>query len=226
MPTSAARRLAGLDTCEVSDALDRLGLGGAVHGIHSVWPCGRISGAVVTVQLRRPRPGERPRVHLGATAIDLAKPGDVIVIAHGGRDDAAGWGGLLSLAASLKGVAGVIVDGACRDVDDSREVGFPVYARTAVPSTARARVIEDATGVVVDVGGVAVRPGDLVVADGSGVVFVPATRADAVLGLAEALAQEESRMAADLREGCSVRDVLGTRYELMLEPGENAPHAS
>lgn len=101
-----------------------------------------------------------------------------------------------------------------------------MYARTAVPSTARARVIEDATGVVVDVGGVAVRPGDLVVADGSGVVFVPADRADAVLGLAEALAQEESRMAADLRTGRPVCEVLGTRYELMLEPREDAPHAS
>src|SRR5438445_11435633 len=90
-------RLSKLDTCSVSDAQDRLGIRGTVHGIHGVWHCPRISGHVVTVKLKK-REGEQssPR-HLGTAAIEAAGPGDVIAIEHGAPDLAAGWGGILSL---------------------------------------------------------------------------------------------------------------------------------
>ena len=212
-------RLALLDTCAVSDALDRLGLAGTVHGIHRAWACPRIAGRVVTVKLTDYEPGSSPRRHLGAAAIVGAGPGDVIVMAGGGRTDAAVWGGLLSLAAATRGVGGVIVDGACRDVDDSQELGFPVYARAAVPTTARARLVEEATGTAVAVAGTFVRMGDLAIADGSGVVFVSAESADQVLAVAEELAARENVMAEELRGGKSVLDVMGAGYESMLRRG-------
>jgi regulator of RNase E activity RraA len=213
-------RLGRLDTGAVSDALDRLGLPGTVHGIHARWPGSRLAGRLVTVQLKAAGPSDVPRRHLGVTAIATARPGDLVLVAAGERTDAAAWGGLLSLAAQLKGLAGVIVDGACRDVDESREVGFPVFARAAVPTTARGRLVEEATGVPVRVAGVTVNTGDLAIADASGVVFVAAARAEEVLALAEEVARRESLMAQDLRSGKGVVDVIGASYESMLEPRE------
>src|SRR5438552_1178448 len=98
-------RLSKLDSCAVSDALDQLGLGGAVTGLQPMWPCPRIAGYVVTVKLvpvsettGSLSPTGRPVQHLGTAAIEAASAGDVIVVDHGGRDVAAGWGGILSLA--------------------------------------------------------------------------------------------------------------------------------
>src|SRR5258708_27785851 len=172
-----AARLARLDTCGVSDALDRLGLQGAVLGLKPMWPCPRIAGQVITVRLRKAEPGEHAPRHLGTAAIEAGGPGSVIVIEHHDREDAAGWGGILSLAARIKGIEGVIVDGTCRDVDDSRGVGFPVYARAATPMTARGRVVEASMGEPIRVGDLHVQASDCVISAWRGVVFIPAPHA-------------------------------------------------
>ena len=216
MSDSLAARLSRLDTCGVSDALDRLGLSGAVMGLRPMWPCPRIAGQVITVRLRRADPGEHSPRHLGTTAIEAGGPGRVIVIEHHDREDAAGWGGILSLAAKLKGIEGVIIDGTCRDVDDSRDAGFPVFARAATPMTARGRVAEASTGEPIRVGDLHVAPGDYVIADWSGAVFLPADRAEEIITTAEGLAAREAAMAEDVRAGKSVIDVMGANYEAML----------
>lgn len=211
------RRLAALDSCAVSDALDALGLPPAVSGITPVWGCGRVAGRVVTVSLEPVRPGAPPPArHLGTEAISAATPGDVIVVANSGRTEAGAWGGLLALAASLAGVGAVVVDGACRDVDEMEPLGLPVFARAAVARTARRRFAEAATNVTVSVGGATVKPGDLVLADGSGVAMVPADRAGEVIAQAERMAEEEADMAAQLRSGRAAAEVLGRRYETMM----------
>src|ERR1700716_785742 len=160
MTDELAARLARLDTCGVSDALDRLGIQGAVLGLRPMWPCPRIAGEAITVRLRRAEPGEHAPRHLGTAAIEAGGPGSVIVIEHHSRDDAAGWGGILSLAARLRVVEGVIVDGTPRDVDDSRDAGSPVYARAATPIPARGRILEDSMGEPIQVGGLTGNPGD------------------------------------------------------------------
>jgi regulator of RNase E activity RraA len=214
--TTLAARLARLDTCGVSDAMDRLGLSGAVLGIRPMWSCPRIAGAVITVRLRRWEPGDHSARHLGTAAIEAGGPGQVIVIEHHDREDAAGWGGILSLAARLKGIEGVIVDGTCRDVDDSREAGFPVYARAATPMTARGRVVEASMGEPIRVSDLHVATGDYVIADASGVVFLPADRAEEIIATAEELMAREAAMAEAVRAGRSVVDVMGASYESML----------
>jgi regulator of RNase E activity RraA len=212
----AIARLAQLDACAVSDALDRLGLPGAVLGIGPLWPCPRIAGRCVTVKIK-PAGLERSRQHLCTSAVAAAAPTDVIVVDNGGRVDVAAWGGLLSLAAQIKKVRGVIVDGACRDVDESRELGFPVYGRTAVQVTARGRIIQQSFNEEIQFAGVQVHPGDLVIADGSGAVFVPRAREADVIVQAEALAQREAAMADAIRGGRSVVEVMeAMRYESML----------
>lgn len=213
-----ANRLAKLDSCSVSDANDLLGIKGTVLGIHAAWPCSKISGRTVTVKLVS-KGSQQPARHLGTAAVEEASPGNVVVVDHRGRCDVAGWGGILSLAAKKRGIDGVIVDGACRDVDDSREVSFPVYARCVVPVTARGRVVERSFNEAIEVGGVSVQPNDLVIADGSGVVFVPAAWAEEVIVQAETLAAREAEMAEAVTEGHSVAEVMGGNYESMLERG-------
>lgn len=221
MPTRDAllERLSALDTCVVSDSLDRLGLPGTVHPISRRWPCPRVVGRVVTVQLGPyTEEAAASAPHLGARAIEAAGTEHVIVVANGGRVEMAGWGGLLSRAARQRGVRGVIVDGACRDVDEAQELGFPLYARAAVPTTARGRVNELATNTAVTVDGVHVAPGDLAIADGSGVVFVSDVSAGEVVQTAEQLAAREAALAEQLERGIPPTQILGGSYERMVTP--------
>jgi regulator of RNase E activity RraA len=215
-PEGFVERLLRLDTCSVSDALDKLGLPGAVIGIAALTAKRRVAGPVRTVKLGAPMEG-LPKRHLGTGAIMAAAPGDVIVVEHRGRMDVSGWGGLLSRGAARKGVAAVIVDGACRDVDESEELGLPVFARAAVPVTARGRVAEHAFDEPITVAGLAVRPGDLVLADGSGVVFVAADQAEAIIVAAEEIFAREQLMAAAIDRGEPIAGVMGANYEEMLK---------
>src|SRR2546426_4389750 len=213
-------RLGKLDTCAVSDALDRLSLKGASFGVRPLWPCPRIVGRAVTVKIK-PAGLEKPKQHLGSAAIQAARAGDIIVIDSGGRPDVSAWGGLLSLASKTKGLSGVVIDGACRDIDESQEVGFPVFARAVVPMTARGRVVQDSFNQEIQFAGVQVHPGDLVIADGSGVVFIPREKEQEVIKEAEAVAQQEARMAEGIRQGLSVVEVLERLgYKSMLDKGK------
>ena len=222
MTRTFVERLLKLDTCSVSDALDKHGLPGAVIGLSALTVRRRVAGRVVTVKLGAPIDGLSKR-HLGAGAVMASESGDIIVVEHRGRMDVSGWGGLLSRGAVMKGVAAVIIDGACRDIDESLELGLPVYARAGVPVTARGRVAEHSFNEVITISGVAVSPGDLVLADGSGVVFVSSTRADAIISAAEEIFAREQLMASDIESGRPIGDVMGADYEDMLKKKGSNP---
>jgi len=212
------RRYRRLDTCVVSDALDSLSGpgGGTATPLRPMWEGARVVGRAVTVMLR-PGPPAAPGPHLGSRAIEHAEPGDVIVVANGGRTQMGSWGGLLCVAAVQRGIAGVVADGAVRDVDEARQLRFPAFARASTPRTARGRVHEDGFNVVVEVAGVSVEPGDLITADGSGVVIVPWASAEMVLELAEGIFDRELKLADLLRSGVPASQVLGRAYESMLD---------
>lgn len=218
---SEVERLRRMDSCVVSDALDALGLerrlGGTIAGVTPRWEGARIAGRAITVQLAAgPTPADQPKVHLGVSAITRSEPGDVIVVANEGRLEMGGWGGLLSIGAMAKGIAGVVVDGACRDVDEARELRFPVFARGSVTRTARGRAYEVSCGEPVVIDSVPVRTGDLVLADGTGIVVIAFEHVDEVLQKAEEIVANESAMVAEIRAGASLSSVLGLRYEDML----------
>jgi 4-hydroxy-4-methyl-2-oxoglutarate aldolase len=210
-------RLKKLSTTNVSDALDKLGLKGGIIGILPIWNCGKIVGRAVTVKITAA--GLTPsKHHLGTEAINAALPGDVIVIDNGGRPDVSCWGGILATAAHVKGIAGVVVDGACRDVDDYIDIGFPVYAHNPVPVTARNRVMQEAFNVLIQCGGVQVRPGDYVIADRSGVCIIPQEKSSEVLGIAEDLYRKEELMVDELKRGVNILEVDAKfAYEKMLK---------
>jgi regulator of RNase E activity RraA len=215
MTDNIVDRLRQIDTCALSDALDALGLKGTVIGIKPISVLRRVSGRVQTVKLDHASENV-PKVHLCSAAVDAAESGDVIVVENHAREDAAGWGGILSTAAAHKGLSATIVDGPVRDADESRDVDYPVFARSAIPFTARGRIAEHAWNIPVDIGGVTVNPGDLVLADGSGVVFVDQNREEDIVAKAEEIAAKEAAMAAAVRQGKKVSDVMGGDYENML----------
>jgi len=207
-------RLARFDTCVVSDALDKLGLTGVVPGIARLSTDKRITGPVLTVRLESAN-GRTAERHLCTAAIEAARPGEIIVVEHRSRADCAGWGGILSRAARMQQIAGVIVDGICRDIDESRELGFPVFGRGVLPATARGRVIETSFNTPVTIGPITIRPGDWVIADGSGVVFIAVENLQAVVEEAEKLVAREAELIADIESGTPVSQVMSRTYEHM-----------
>ncbi len=215
-------RLRALDSCAVSDALDKHGLPSAVGGLRPLAAQRPAAGRAVTVLLGVPAaapassPGA-PKRHLSTAAVDASGPGDVIVVAHQGRTDCAGWGGLLSRAAVIRGIDGVVVDGAARDLAEAAAVGLPVFASASTAVTARGRAVEVCWGQPVEFAGVPVVPGDLVLADAGGVVVIPSAHAEMVLATAERIAATEAAMAAALDAGRPVSEVMGATYEELTE---------
>ena len=214
-------RLRALDTCAVSDALDSHGLPCAVSGLRPLAAQRATAGRAVTVLLgvltAAPAPSGAPKRHLSTAAVDASGPGDVIVVAHQGRTDCAGWGGLLSRAAVIRGIDGVVVDGAARDLAEATAVGLPVFASASTAVTARGRAVEVCWGEPVEFAGVPVAPGDLVLADQGGVVIIPSAHAEAVLATAERIAATEAAMAAALEAGRPVSEVMGASYEELID---------
>ena len=210
-------RLEKLDACAVSDALDSLQMSGAESGIPRRSTRQRIAGVVQTVKLLDQPPAGGSKRHLGTAAIESADNYTIIVVEQRTGKDCAGWGGVLANAAKVKGVRGVIMEGPARDIDEYEEIGFPVFSRFTTPHTARGRVYEQSFGEPIQVGEARVAAGDYVIADASGIVFIPAARVEEVIGIAEKIAEKERLMTADVLAGKPVSEVMGTNYENMLE---------
>jgi len=200
-------RLARLDTTTVSDALDFLSLPGATVGLLPLWPCPRIVGRASTVQLG-PKTSTAPTVHLISPVIAAIDDDERILVIAGGVDGVSCWGDILANAARVKGIRGTVIDGFSRDIEANEDLSYPVYGRGATMVSARNRVVQVASGAPIQVAGVAVNQDDWVIADRCGAVFVDDARIDEVLALAERIARRQDGMAAAVRAGRSVDDVM------------------
>ena len=211
-------RFMKLSTTNVSDALDALGLKGSTYGIRPIWhTMGKICGSAVTVKMTAAGLTKAEH-HLGTRAIEFAQKGDIIVVDNGGRIDTSCWGGVLATGAKYKGISGVVIDGACRDVDDCVDLDFPVYCRGSVVATARGRIMEESTNSMIQFAGVQVRPGDFIMGDKSGVVVVPQEKIDEVLAKAEELFEKEESMIRSILNGEPMLSVDSrSGYEQMLK---------
>jgi regulator of RNase E activity RraA len=210
-------RLRRLDCCAVSDALDKLQLSGVVSGLPRRAGKGRIAGRVMTIKLGTGEAPPGPPVHLGCTAVEQADGESVIVIEQRSGVEAGCWGGLLSLAAKVRGVAGIVADGPVRDIDEAVGYELPVFCRTTTARTARGRVVEKGTNVPIEIGEMTVHAGDYVVADDSAVIFIRAEHIERVLNAAEAICAKEAAMAKAILSGTPVGAVMGGAYEHMLK---------
>jgi 4-hydroxy-4-methyl-2-oxoglutarate aldolase len=196
---SHGERLRALDAATVHEAAGRTGdLDPRIRPIQSGVT---LAGRAVTAGCH---PGDNLPVH---RAILTAEPGDVLVVAAGGHL-AGYWGELLTVAAKHRGIAGLVIDGGCRDTAALRRQEFPVWsAGVSVHGT-----VKTEPGTVnepVVVGGVAVAPGDYVIADDDGVVVVPAYRLGEVLDAAEARVAKEARVMEQLAQGATTIELLG-----------------
>jgi regulator of RNase E activity RraA len=211
------KRLESISTTNLSDALDQAGLRGAVIGIRPLFGMPKVVGRAVTIKITAAGMMKSKR-HLGIDAIAASSPGDVIAIDNRGDTYNNCWGEILSCAAQQKGVSGVLVDGAARDVDFCQEIGFPVFARGVVPITARGRIMQEDFNCPIRLGDVQVRPGDILVGDVNGVVVIPEEKVDEVLSAAEMILEKEEKMKADILAGMDILEVDSKyNYEQMLK---------
>jgi len=201
----------------ISDALDLHGVGGAISAsqLAPSLPTRRVVGPALTV-LNRPRfvevtPAAKSRDNrLGdIEAHNLARPGDVLVVQ--GVEDASSMGGIAAAIASRQGEAGLVIDGAVRDLESSRALGLPIWAKNITPKTGKWRVETVGINVEVTICGVTVRPGDLVAADATGVCFVPHAAVAEVLATAQAIAQDEDRRQKLIAAGTPIPALIARR---------------
>jgi regulator of RNase E activity RraA len=183
-------------SAQVADSMSRLGA--MDTGIKSIWPSPRIIGAALTVWCHA---GDNLMLH---KAISMAAPGDIVLMNTQGNITNSGFGELVATSAVKIGVRGVIVDGTVRDAEALQALALPVYARGLCANGCN-KDGPGEVGAIISCGGVAVRPGDIIIADRDGVAVVPLEDAVEVAKLAAAQVEREERRMAEIKKGALVR---------------------
>lgn len=206
-------------TGTVSDAMDNLGLAGAIPAsvLKPTLPGKRIVGQAVTVRnVERQQSVFRSATEginrMGETeAYNLAGAGDVVVIE--GLTGVSNMGGQSATMAHRQGCAGAVIDGSFRDPDASRELGFPVWSRGATQITGKWRLETVEINGRVHVAGISVDAGDLVVADEAGVGIIPRQHAAAVLEEARKIDAGDSKRKQDIAAGVDIASIWQKKYK-------------
>lgn len=200
---------AGLDTPGVSDAMDKLGIAGQCLGIAPLDNYrGTVVGPAFTVQYV---PANSPPGSVGDFIEDV-RPGDVVVIANGGRTDCTVWGDIMTQYAGARGIAATVIDGVCRDVSKALGDGYPLFTRGRYMRTGKDRVEVLSVNQPVAISGARVCSRDIVVADANGVLVVPRARAAEVAQAARHIEAVESQIRAQIEAGKTLkqaREALG-----------------
>lgn len=213
----ARYRALGDATCAVSDALDEFGIRGAVASsrLVSTIPGARMIGTALTLRnvLRQDDPmvavGRKDNRMAEIECHNLAEPGDVLVVQ--GASGVSNMGGVGTAIGKRQGEAGAIVDGGVRDVGQSREIGYPIWSTERTPITGKWRLEAMEINGPVVICGIRVEPGDLVVADDTGVCFVPRERIVDVLAFAEKKTKAEQDKCDEVDAGHSVPRLAGVK---------------
>ena len=199
---SNVARAARLDTTSLSDALDRLGIGGQCLNIKPLEWTFQMAGRAYTILYG---PTATPSGTVGDYIDDVA-PGTVIVLDNGGRENATVWGDILTWVATRRGVAGTVIDGACRDTRLARELGYPIFSRSFSMRTGKDRVQVEGVNGVVNIGDARVAPADILRGDADGVLVIPRAHEEAVLAAAEEIDATEQRIRALVTDGRSLSE--------------------
>ena len=191
------QRAARLDTTSISDALDRLGIAGQCLNIKPLDHTFQLTGRAFTILYG---PAGTPPGTVG-DYIDDVDAGSVVVLDNGGRENATVWGDILTSVAHQRGVAGTVIDGACRDTALARRLGYPIFSRSYSMRTGKDRVQVEAMHGPVNIGDARVNDGDILRGDADGVLVIPREHEDAVLDAAEEIDRIEQRIRELLSEG-------------------------
>ena len=201
-------QLSQYSTSIVSDALDELAVLGVLPGIEARRVGqGRVVGRALPVRLQ-PKSNDPSAYRFGGgvgkpleQVLQTMQDGDIVVMDLGGSNRAAAWGGLASRIAQRRGVRGTIMWGACRDVDEIRAIGYPVWSVAVCPRRSRNEFTFGAINEPITIQGVTIAPRDLIVADESGVVCVPQGRFDEVIALCARIGDQERVLEAQVLNG-------------------------
>ena len=201
-------QLAQYSTSIVSDALDELSILGVLPGIEARRVGqGRAVGRALPVRLQK-KSNDPSAYRFGGgvgkpleQVLKTMQDGDIVVMDLGGSNRAAAWGGLASRIAQRRGVRGTIMWGACRDVDEIRAIGYPVWSVATCPRRSRNEFTFGAINEPITIEGVTIAPRDLIVADESGVVCVPQAKLDEVIALCARIADQERALEAQVLNG-------------------------
>jgi len=188
-----------VSTSNISDAMHRKG---AMKGIHPLVR-GKMVGTAVTVQTF---PGDWAKP---VEAIDIAKEGDVLVIYNENKDIAC-WGGLATWSSLNKGIAGVVIEGAVRDIDEVENLGLPIYTSNTVPNAGDPKGFGEINAEIT-CGGQTVKPGDYIVGDESGVVVIPAERAYELARRAKEVYKTEKRLFDEIKRGGTLSEIMNLK---------------
>ena len=204
MPTDDKniQRASMLDTTALSDALDRLGIAGQCLGIKPLDHCFRLTGRAFTILYG---PAGKPPGTVGDYIEDVP-PGGVVVLDNGGREDATVWGDILTMVAHRRGIAGTVIDGACRDTHLSLELNYPIFSRSYSMRTGKDRVQVEAVNSAINIGNARVHPGDLLRGDSDGVLVIPQAHEDEVLAVAEEIDAKEEQIRRLVVDGISLTE--------------------
>ena len=190
-----------IPTSTISDILDEMGIDGVVSGLKAVKEGFSLVGPAVTVKEVSGTLGAYTIDDFKISkVIDLAQPGDVLVFDNGGKEIST-FGGLASTAAKLKGIEGVVIDGACRDADTIKELNFPLFSRHVTPRSGKLRLKMLEVNGVIQCAGIRVKPGDILLADQTGILVIPKERAEEVLRIAKKTEAGERNFAEGLKKG-------------------------
>ena len=191
-------------SCVVADAQERAGVMRSY--MRPLSPETRFVGPALTVRLE---PGNQVDC---LDALSVAQAGDVIVVDAAGETETSIWGGLMSGLCQMKGVVGAVVDGAIRDTDETRDLGFFIFSKAIVPRSTHTpysgRMEPIEINVPIQCAGVMVNPGDLVLGDEVGVTVIPLENAAEVLQKARDQADKEEKTRAKIRQGKTVEELL------------------
>ncbi len=192
---------AAIPTATISDVLDSLKISGIINGLRCLVPEVRIAGAAFTIKSVAAELGTYTVADFAiGHVIDQMENGDVFICDLGGSA-VSHAGGLACTAMKARGVTGMVINGGCRDVDHILSIGFPAYTRHVCATGARSRVKIEAINVRIELCGIDVCPGDIVVADATSVAIVPAARALEVLGECQYREELEGQFMANLNKG-------------------------
>ncbi|OLO28139.1 diguanylate cyclase [Alkalihalophilus pseudofirmus] len=191
-----------LDTPSISDALDQLGIVGGCLGLTPIVSGSKLVGKAYTVHYI---PVGQQKGTVG-DFLDELDSTDVVVIDNNGRLDCTVWGDLMTIRASKIGIAGTIIDGVCRDIPRINELRYPIFTKGRYMVTGKDRVQVDATNIPVNICGIQVKQGDIIVGDDSGVVVVPSECAAEVEFVARNIAEAEYKIEQALWDGDKLSD--------------------
>ena len=186
-------------TCAISDCMGRFNA--MTSDMRPLFEGIRLVGTAVTVKTLA------SDLAAAFKAIDVCQSGDVVVIDSHGSINTAFWGENMTMSALNRGVIGAVIDGACRDVEEIRRIGFPVICKGVVPNVGAIAGYGD-VNVPIQCAGVAVSPGDVVVVDGNGVVVVPIAEVAAILEKAQRLLETEHLLQEKIKAGATIGELV------------------